>query len=368
MKNILMTMAVLCLAGCDESESNSQESENTQSRCSDGYDNDLDGRVDCKDPECTVWPVCATLISPTETFSPSDGDTESNSDADTKYVIDSESIIVSDTYDDTDNDTDSGEYRPTDILTETESNIKIDTYEDVPTWESDGDTDSDADTATETGSDWVDGGELVDPISLIGSAFEFKIENRDWVEPTNSVGDEIGQRIPVFAFEVVSVDGTTLNVVLGTVAEGDQMACNEAKTVEIDVSANPKFLLGPTDLQIVVEGPDDIAMTTILDFTIEGTIVRTDDGISLLGDFSAVMDISETAELFADLYPYRADRRPENICNTIANVAGEQKCFSCKSGNSEEYCTAMLANNIDGKRVDTGLEAHGANDDCLTII
>ena len=250
---------------------------------------------------------------------------------------------------------------PEDDGTDTASDADTDTDGDT---DSDVDGDSDSDTDSDSGSDGD--APLEDLSELVGVTFVIEIEKRDWRAPTESVGDELDEYIPKFTFEVVGVDDTTLEVVLGSTEEGVQMACNEAKSVEVDASANPEFQLGPTTLQIVVEGPDDIAMTTIIGFTVTGTLEEIgEDEFYFLGDFEAIMDTSETAKLFAELYPDRADRTPENICTTISNIAGENKCFACEEGDAEEYCTTMRAKPIEGKMLEVTLEEQEADNGCL---
>ena len=52
---ILAAAALLVAAGCSDTEI---ASENTALTCQDGEDNDLDGLIDCSDPECAVEKVC----------------------------------------------------------------------------------------------------------------------------------------------------------------------------------------------------------------------------------------------------------------------------------------------------------------------
>ena len=51
--------------------------ENTRDRCQDNYDNDYDGKIDCRDEDCADFAFCADLNSDAGV----DGDTGTDGDA-----------------------------------------------------------------------------------------------------------------------------------------------------------------------------------------------------------------------------------------------------------------------------------------------
>lgn len=228
--------------------------------------------------------------------------------------------------------------------------------EDPSSSDGDGDTDSDGDGDG-------DGDPAVDPIDLeadlVGKTFTLLFEDRDWREPASSVGQEIGEFIPSFAFQVTGVDGDTLETVVATLNEdGDaQESCNEGIVIDGDADGNPKFVIGPLDLDVIIE-TDEVAMTTISELTISGEFFEGGEGF--IGKFEAIMDARETAELFYELSP----RTPEVVCETVSNVAGEEKCFDCSDG--EAFCLEMRAINVEGAVVeDVDLEEQDWDDGCL---
>jgi len=76
---VLLLAVLLVMAGCE-----SQRGEGSQPQdCSDGNDNDGDGRVDCEDSGCTGAPDCSTTSDDDDSSADSDGDDDTMGDDDT---------------------------------------------------------------------------------------------------------------------------------------------------------------------------------------------------------------------------------------------------------------------------------------------
>jgi len=203
----------------------------------------------------------------------------------------------------------------------------------------------------------------VEDISVPVTMYEVVFEDRDWVEPTSSVGQEIGHFIPRFALQVVDeeiVDGKlVLEVFLGTVRGDGPDPCNEVTTTFIEMDADHRFVMTPVDLDIVVEGSDDIAMTTVRGFSLEGTFDEEDAWF--LANVEATMDLRETAKLVVEFEP----RTPEVYCETVSLVAGTQKCFPCDS-DGEPFCVEMKALNVEGVELEgVEFELQSRDEGCL---
>ena len=123
-KTVVIAVVLFALViGCSNRKSGESQSEDTLEACHDGVDNDLDGLVDCDDPECPGIVPCFDGVQDTDTDADTDVDTDSDMDLDTDTNIDSD--IDTNTGLDTGGKTDSGSNSDTD----TESGTSGDTEE-----------------------------------------------------------------------------------------------------------------------------------------------------------------------------------------------------------------------------------------------
>ena len=100
------TTATFCLIltisvnNCASSEDDEAISENSTTTCRDTVDNDLDGAIDCEDPDCSLFDFC-TLVDPG-----ANGDTDADADSDADNDADADTDADSDSDTDTDSDSD----------------------------------------------------------------------------------------------------------------------------------------------------------------------------------------------------------------------------------------------------------------------
>lgn len=178
---------------------------------------------------------------------------------------------------------------------------------------------------------------LPDLASLQNRVFVLAIAPGNWTKPAG-VGSEIGTYVPSFAFEVESVDGNELDVLLGTVDGEEQDPCGKTHAIEGSVEQNPHFDLGPVDFETVVTGPEKSVIATIYGLGIEGDFTENGGKIRY-GRFTGVIDIREIYELFNKL----PNPTAELICQTAPTLGFQ--CEACPT-DDESFCITVVAENL----------------------
>ena len=216
-----------------------------------------------------------------------------------------------------------------------------------------GDTDTDTDA-----DDDIDDEPIEDLTTLETNSFILDIKEEDWTEPVG-VGGEIGGYVPLFAFEIRGVDGTDLDVLMGTADGNEQDKCNKTESFEGVVDPNPDFIIGPGEFEAIITGEESKVIATVHDLTISGTFTGQGTGFAE-NVLTATVDFRDIAELFTLLTDPTADK----ICETAPNMGFE--CEECPF-DGQTYCISLKAQNfkatqIEGLSID---ETDEFGDGCL---
>ncbi len=208
-------------------------------------------------------------------------------------------------------------------------------YEDVPL-DSDPTTDSLSDEEADTMSDR-------DPLlGLVGNRYVLDFESSLWTYPAG-LEEEIAMVVPTFAFEIVEVfpPSGTFTALLGTTEEGRQDPCNQTyrMTGALDAGDGATFVLGPMDIQTLLEGSGTKTLANLHGFKLTGRFAMSDvayQGVGYeAGTIHTELDVREIYTIF-DMF------RPQYLCDAVA-MFNDEECEACSFDPETDLCLTVHA-------------------------
>ncbi|MBN2343495.1 MAG: hypothetical protein JXX29_04845 [Deltaproteobacteria bacterium] len=226
---------------------------------------------------------------------------------------------------------------------EADDSDNIDTNDSDTASDSGTDVDSESDTPSET----LDATPLEDVSVILANTYALdEIPAANWTP--SGVGAELGGYVPIFAFTVVEIAQSALTTSMGTMNDGVQDMCSATASCSGTIADNPDFLIGPTNLETVIEGNGAFEVATIHDLSISGSLVNGGDAF-IDGTLKATVDFRDIYELFTIMF---TDPTPEKICNTAPTMGFA--CEECEH-DGELFCMHLTASNVTGQVV-SGLQ------------